>query len=577
MDFSTTVDALLNEYFLLQPTDATELGEHAYDHHWPDLTDAGHAAFSDWLRDADARVQAIEPGGLSDDEAIDRRILLENLVAMRFFVDELREVEWNPMTYVYLFGSAIFTMLAREYAPITERLNALASRLRGLPVALDGARLALSREGGRPVSRFHAEKAVERMAGVADLVGLAVVEAEACDDAAVLAEVQLAAGVATTAIEEWTKWLRDELLPTVDGDFRLGPELYAAKFRHSLKTAVTPKELEAMAVAEYDATRAEMTRLARSIWTHWMADTPPPADDDEAVRSVLDAIAVDHPHADELLDFCRAENERIEAFVAERDVVGLTEEPMQIIWTPGFMRAFGGAMLIAPGPLDRGLASFFAITPVNEAWPAERRESYLREDNVRMLRLLTIHEAVPGHYLQLAYSNRCPSLVRGIFRSGVFAEGWAVYITQVMMDLGYGADDPALMLVHWKFYLRSITNTLMDIRIQSGSMDEEEAMRLMVEGGFQEEGEATAKWDRARLSSTQLCEYFLGSVEMHGLEREARRQAEAEGRDFVYRPFLESVLAHGSPSMPVVRDILFSAETAAPRARGSKERPTPST
>jgi len=575
MDFSTTVDALLNEYFLLQPTDATELGEHAYDHHWPDLTDAGHAAFSDWLRDADARVQAIEPGGLSDDEAIDRRILLENLVAMRFFVDELREVEWNPMTYVYLFGSAIFTMLAREYAPITERLNALASRLRGLPVALDGARLALSREGGRPVSRFHAEKAVERMAGVADLVGLAVVEAEACDDAAVLAEVQLAAGVATTAIEEWTKWLRDELLPTVDGDFRLGPELYAAKFRHSLKTAVTPKELEAMAVAEYDATRAEMTRLARSIWTDWMADAPPPADDDEAVRSVLDAIAVDHPHADELLDFCRAENERIEAFVAERDVVGLTEEPMQIIWTPGFMRAFGGAMLIAPGPLDRGLASFFAITPVNEAWPAERRESYLREDNVRMLRLLTIHEAVPGHYLQLAYSNRCPSLVRGIFRSGVFAEGWAVYITQVMMDLGYGADDPALMLVHWKFYLRSITNTLMDIRIQSGSMDEEEAMRLMVEGGFQEEGEATAKWDRARLSSTQLCEYFLGSVEMHGLEREARRQAEAEGRDFVYRPFLESVLAHGSPSMPVVRDILFSAETAAPRARGSKERPTP--
>jgi uncharacterized protein (DUF885 family) len=234
-------------------------------------------------------------------------------------------------------------------------------------------------------------------------------------------------------------------------------------------------------------------------------------------------------------------------------------------------------MLIAPGPLDRGLASFFAITPVNEAWPSERRESYLREDNARMLRLLTIHEAVPGHYLQLAYSNRCPSLVRGIFRSGVFAEGWAVYITQVMMDLGYGADDPALMLVHWKFYLRAITNTLMDIRIQSGSMDEEEAMRLMVEGGFQEEGEATAKWDRARLSSTQLCEYFLGSVEMHGLEREARRQAEAEGRDFVYRPFLESVLAHGSPSLPVLRDILFSAETAPRRARESKEVPTPST
>ncbi len=576
MDFSATVDTLLDQYFRAQPADATEFGEHAYDHHWPDLTDAGQAAWSDWLRGAEARVQAIEPGALTHDEAIDRRILLENLAAMRFATDELREVEWNAMVYVYLFGGALFTMLAREYAPITERLNALASRMRSLPVALDGAREALSKEGGRPVSRFHAEKAVERMAGVADLAALAVLEAQACDDAGVLAEVQVAAGVATEAINAWTEWLRDELLPTVDGDFRLGQDLYASKFRHSLKTAVTPTELEAMAVEEYHQTRAEMSRIARAIWTHWMGDAPPPESDDEAVRSVLDAIAVDHPRADELLDFCRAENQGIEAFVAEHDVVGLTEEPLQIIWTPGFLRAFGGAMLIPPGPLDRGLASFFAITPVNEAWPAERRESYLREDNARMLRLLTIHEAVPGHYLQLAYSNRCPSLVRGIFRSGVFNEGWAVYITQVMMDLGYGADDPALMLVHWKFYLRSATNALMDIRIQSGDMDEAEAMRLMVEGGFQEEGEATAKWDRARLSSTQLCEYFLGSVEMQGLEREARRRAEADGDEFVYRPFLESVLAHGSPSLPVIRDILLSSETAPRRAKGSKELPAPS-
>jgi uncharacterized protein (DUF885 family) len=577
MDFSATVDSLLDEYFRLQPTDATEFGEHAYDHHWPDLTDAGHAAWSDWLREAEARVQALEAGALTHDEAIDRRILLENLAAMRFAADELREAEWNPLSYVYLFGAAMFTMLAREYAPITERLNALASRMRGLPVALDGAREALSREEGRPVSRFHAEKAVERMAGVADLAGLAVLEAEAVENPGLLSDVQVAAEVARTAIEEWTKWLSDELLPTIDGDFRLGPELYAAKFRHSLKSAVTPTELEAMAATEYDQTRAEMTRIARAIWSDWMGDAPAPESDDDAVRSVLDAIAVDHPRAEELLDFCRAENERIEAFVAERDVIGLTEEPLQIIWTPGFLRNFGGAMLIPPGPLDRGLASFFAITPVNEDWPAERRESYLREDNARMLRLLTIHEAVPGHYLQLAYSNRCPSLVRGIFRSGVFAEGWAVYVTQVMMDLGYGADDPALMLVHWKFYLRSATNALMDIRIQSGSMDQAEAMRLMVEGGFQEEGEATAKWDRARLSSTQLCEYFLGSVEMHGLEREARRRAESEGREFVYRPFLESVLAHGSPSLPVIRDILFSSETAAPRAKGSKEPPAPNT
>jgi uncharacterized protein (DUF885 family) len=176
-----------------------------------------------------------------------------------------------------------------------------------------------------------------------------------------------------------------------------------------------------------------------------------------------------------------------------------------------------------------------------------------------MLRLLTIHEAIPGHYLQLAYANRSDSLVRAIFMSGVFVEGWAVYVTQVMMDLGYGADDPALLLVHWKYFLRAITNTLMDIRIHTGTMTEDEAMALMVKGGFQERSEASEKWSRARLSSTQLCEYYLGSVEMSELERNARRRAEADGRAFEWRPFLESVLSHGTPPMPVIRDIL-SAE-----------------
>ena len=557
MEFSAFVDGLLADYFRLQPHLATELGHHAEDHAWPDLTDAGRAAWSGWLRDAEAQVQAVEVAGLSRDDAIDRRVLLDQLAGMRFFADELREPEWNPMTYVYLFGGAIFTMLSREYAPIAERLAPLAVRLRGMPAALDAARAALSAGGGRPVSRFHAEKAAERMAGVTDLVGLVVSEAEGCGEPTLLAEVRAAAAVANEAIDAYTAWLRDALLPTVTGDFRLGPELYAAKMRHALKTAITPAELEQMALAEYDTVRAEMTRIARRIWPEWKGDAPQPDDDDTAVRAVLDAIAVDHPAKDELLDFCRAENRRIEAFVAERDLIGLADEPLQIVWTPAFLRAFGGAMLIPPGPLDRGLASFFAITPVNEAWPAERQESYLREDNARAMQVLTIHEAVPGHYLQGAYSNRCPSLVRAIFGSGVFAEGWAVYVTQVMMDVGYGADDHALMLVHWKYYLRSVTNALMDIRIQAGSMDEAEAMRLMVSGGFQEYGEAANKWDRARLSSTQLCEYFLGAVEMQGLEREARHRAAAEGRKFVYRPFLESVISHGSPPTPVIRDILF--------------------
>jgi uncharacterized protein (DUF885 family) len=557
MDFHALVSAVLDAYFRHSPVQATEIGHHDGDGRWPDLTEAGRQARLAWLAETSARLDGIAPETLSRDDAIDRRILMEQLAAMRFGEETLREETWNPLAYVYLFGNGLFTLLARDFAPLDERLRSAVSRLRGLPAALDAARETLSTGGPRPVSRFHTEKAVERMAGVADLARSAVEEASRLEDPALRDEVASAAAEAIAAVEAFTTWLRDELLPTADGDFRLGAELHAAKFRHALKTQVTPQELERRAVAAFAEARAEMVRLARDLWPSWMGDAPMPDDEAQIVRRVLDAIATEHPAEDELLDYCRAENARIEAFVAERDLIGLADEPMQIVWTPQFLRAFGGAMLIPPGPLDRGLDSFFAITPMPDDWGPERRESYLREDNDRMLRLLTIHEAVPGHYLQLAYANRSPSLVRAVFASGVFAEGWAVYITQVMMDVGYGADDPALMLVHWKFYVRSMTNAIMDIRIHAGSMDEAEAMRLMVDGGFQEEGEAANKWDRARLSSTQLCEYFLGSVEMHDLEAEARRRAAAAGQEFVYRPFLESVLAHGTPSTPVIRELLF--------------------
>lgn len=557
MDFHELTDDVLAGYFRHNPVFATEMGEHAHDGLWPDLTEAGRQARLAWLAEASDRLQAVDPSSLSRDDAIDRRILLEQLDATRFSEETLREETWSPLSYVYLFGNGLFLLLARGFAPLDERLRSVASRLRGLPAALDGARGTLAAGGPRPVSRFHAEKAVERIVGVTDLVRSAVEEAKQLDEAELRDEVAAAADEAMAAVEAFTTWLRDELLPGASGDFRLGPELYAAKFRHALKTDMTPDELERRAASAFEEARAEMVRLARELWPTWKGQDPQPDDEGQLVRAVLDAIATDHPAEDELLDYCRAENGRIEAFVAERDLIGLADDPLQIVWTPAFLRAFGGAMLIPPGPLDKGLDSFFAITPMPADWSPERKESYLREDNARMLRLLTIHEAVPGHYLQLAYANRSPSLVRAVFSSGVFAEGWAVYVTQVMMDVGYGADDPALMLVHWKFFVRSMTNTLMDIRIHAGSMDEAEAMAMMVEGGFQEEGEATNKWDRARLSSTQLCEYFLGSVGMHDLEAEARRRAEAAGQEFVYRPFLESVLAHGTPSMPVIRELLF--------------------
>ncbi len=555
MRFADSVEGFFTDYFRLYPVHATEAGNHEHDHRWPDLTDAGSQARLQWLSRAHASLSAAE--GLERDEEIDRQVLLRQIEALRFDDEELDELSWSPIVYSYLLGGGLFGLLSREFAPIPDRLASAAGRMEGISNVLDTARANLTSGRGRPVSAFHVEKAIKTMPGVADLCRTAASMAAELDYTALRDRVDAAAAEASAEIEAFTTWLRDDLLPTADGDFRLGSDLYERKFHHMLKATVTPQELESRAAKAYDDVRAEMLILARELWPAWIGDEPMPGDDDSLIRRVLDAIAVDHPKADELLDFCRAENERIEAFIRERDLIGLAEDPLKIIWTPPFLRAFGGAMLIPPGPLDRGQDSFFAITPPPDDWTDEQVESFLREYNARQLRLLTIHEAVPGHYLQLAWSNRSDSLPRAVFGSGVFAEGWAVYVTQVMIDAGYGADDPALRLNHWKYFLRAVTNTLMDIRIHTGTMTEDEAMSMMVDGGFQERSEATEKWSRARLSSTQLCEYYLGSVEMTELEQEARRRAQAAGRDFAWRPHLESVISHGTPPMPVIRDILF--------------------
>jgi uncharacterized protein (DUF885 family) len=549
--FAEAQDAFFTEFFRLYPVHATNAGNHEHDDRWPDLTDAGLRARVAWLADARSGLEALDD--LSGEEEVDRRVLLSTIDEMRFEEEELDELAWSPIVYSYLLGGGLFGLLSREFAPLEDRLASAAGRMEGIPAALEAARQNLTSRRGRPVATFHTEKAIETVPGVADLCRTATAMAGDVGDE-LRTRVATAADAAIAALESFTTWLREDLLPTAEGDFRLGPDLYDRKFHHALKATISAEELERRAAQAFDDVRAEMLRIARELWPTWVGDEPMPDDPDALTRRVLDAIAVDHPSADELLDFCTAEHGRILEFVRQRDLIGLPDDPLQIIWTPPFLRAFGGAMLIPPGPLDKGLDSFFAITPPREDWSDEQVESMLRENNSRALKILTIHEATPGHYLQLAWSNRCDSLPRAVFGSGVFAEGWAVYVTQVMMDVGYADDDPALLLAHWKYFLRAATNTLMDIRIHRGTMTEAEAMKLMVEGGFQEESEAREKWSRARLSSTQLCSYFLGAAEMTELEREARRRA---GDDFEWRPFLESVVSHGTPPMPVIRDILF--------------------
>jgi uncharacterized protein (DUF885 family) len=578
--FDFALHRLLDDLFEAYPTWATHIGFHAFDDRWPDMTESGRHSRLAMLRHHRARIEVLPAGELTEAEAVDRSIVLEAIDAFEFDEAELREAAWDPLSYVYMGGSGFFNLLAREFAPWEHRGRAFAGRMRSLPALLDSAVESLTGVAGRPVSLVHTETALTQLDGIGDLIGEAIGEAERRAglgmDADLSAELRDAAGPAREAIERFRERLRDKIAPRASGEGRLGADLFGAKLRHTLASELTYRELEARARRDYDLVRAEMLRLARDAWGEWLPGEALPAKEDEIVRRVLDAIARHHCQPSELLDWCSAEVRRLEAFCRGRGVIGLPDDPLEVTWTPVFMRAYGGAFLESPGVLDKGLSSYFWITPPNERRGPEAVESYLREDNDRMLRLLCIHEGVPGHYLQLAWANRTPNLARGVFASGMFAEGWAVYVTQVMMDVGYGEAEPALLLNHWKFYLRAITNAIMDIGIHTGGMTEDEAMALMVGGGFQEEHEARAKWLRARLTSAQLSTYYTGAVELWDLELAVRRRlAVAAGAGegavpaqriagglgetpgFDYRAHLESVISHGSPPIKWVSRILL--------------------
>ncbi len=580
--FDDLVAGLLEELFALQPELATAMGDHRYDDQWSDMSEPGRRALLAFADRWDDVLDRVDEATLSADERLDQELLRGELAALRFAETELIEEAWSPLAWVYLLGGGLHPLLSREFAPLAVRLASVLGRVEGIPRLIDQARQVVGTHPSRPAARLHAEAAARRIGGIGALVRDAVAQAEVAagsdpDVAALLPELTRAADEAVAAIDAMARHLADEVVPTATGPAELGEPLYTQKLRHTLRDpAITAADVLARAESEYVAVRSEMVRIAREIWPRWRPGEAEPIDDGELVRGTLDAIAAEHPAADELVAVCAGELARIEAFCRDRGLISLPDEPLEIDWTPEFLRSFAGAMLDLPGPLDAGQRAFFSITPIRDEWSPDEAESYLREMNSRQLTLLTIHEAVPGHYLQGAAGNRGASLVRRVFGSGLFAEGWAVYVTQVVLDQGYADGDPALWLVHWKFYLRAVINAIIDVRIHTAGMTSGEAIALMVDGGFQERAEALAKDERARLSSTQLVTYFLGSVGMWEIEDAARRRAAiaaGAGEDAVPAPgvvggypvtpgfdrraHLEAIIANGKPPIPLLRRILL--------------------
>ncbi len=549
--FEVVVHDFYERYLAAHPEEATQLGDHRFDRRSGDQSAAGIAADRKLYRKTLDILQAIPASALPPDHAVDRAILENDLRARLYDIEVLKTYTWEATDYSATQG--VYVLLARDFAPMKVRLAAANLRLQAIPKQLAAARQNLQRP-----PRVFTETAIAQNKGAISFVqdDLDDFIKQAPEMKAVLAPARARA---IAALKSYGEWLEKDLLPRSDGEFRFGKEHFDQRLKFALDSSLSADEILARAEADLKATQKTMEATALPLYQRWFPGKPTDGVDGHAiVRAVLDKIADTHPSNDTIVAEARDDLEKATAFVREHKLVTVPTQPIKVIVMPEFQRGASTAFCDWAGPLEKNGETFYAISPTPADWAPARVESQYREDNSAELRDITAHEAMPGHYLQGAHAStaKMPTLVRAMTGSGTFIEGWAVYAEQFMAEAGYGGDETRMEQL--KIRLRVAINAIIDQKIHAGHMTEDEARRLMMDTGYQEEGEAAGKWRRAQMSAGQLSTYFVGVQEQLALSHDLRARLGADTLTVHDR-----MLSHGSIATKYVRQLEGLAPPAA--------------
>ena len=525
------------------PEWATSLGDHRFDDQLDDLSEEGRAQMATRLRAHRQKVAALPSDELGPEDQVDRAVLLGELERREWLAGELARQRWDPLYYNP--GEAIYPLLSRDVLPLPERLRAIASRLEGFPARLEVARRQLE---APPL--LHVETALDRNRGTVALVEQVGHLLEAEPSMALL--VEPAQRRALEALDKFGAYL-EHLREGPHRSPRLGPERFARKLALELSSPLAPEDVLAQARDWMDEVQSDLEKAA----ARYLAD---PGDSRPgrgrapvstqagvgAVRTALEAVASDRPDAASFLPSIEAALLRCRETVASLGVVTLPDDPLRVELMPAFRRGVGGAYCDPAGPLEEGGETSFAVEPTPESWSEEQKASFYREYNLAMVTNLTVHEAMPGHMVQLARARRFsgPTLARKIFESGTFVEGWAVHAERIMAEAGHGG--LPVRLQQLKMQLRVAANAIIDVSVHAGDMGEGEALALMTGRCYQEESEARKKWRRACLTSAQLSTYFVGYKQLSDLFARLGKRSN-----------YDEVLAHGSPPPALLAKLLL--------------------
>lgn len=547
--FNTYKESFIKDLWKQYPVWASSVGYHDYDSILPipDKEDrALELAFASKHTDS---LSLFDENSLSDNNQTDYFMIRDLLESITWSINDYRSYAWDPSEYNV---TGVFAeMLNGTYDTPESRLRNFYKRMKNVPGYYEAATINIT-----DPTVEHTQLAIDQNLGA-----VSVFEADlkqALDTSKIDGEekqqIMDRAQLAAEAVKNYAARLKD-LKNESPRSFRLGEQLYKKKFDLDIQSGYSVDEVYNKAIQHKMKLHNEMAKLANELWTKYLGSEKKPNDTLVLIRKVIDKISTQHVHRDSFQIAIEKQIPELTAFVKEKDLLYLDpSKPLVVRKEPAYMAGVAGASISAPGPYDKEGNTYYNVGSLN-GWTDERAESYLREYNHYTLQILNIHEAIPGHYAQLVYSNQSPSIVKAILGNGAMVEGWAVYAELAMLESGYGNNAPEMWLMYYKWNLRTTCNMILDYSVHTKNMSKEEAMHLLVDEAFQQQAEAEGKWRRVSLTQVQLCSYFTGYIEIYELREELK---EIMGAEFDLKEFHEKFLSYGSAPVKYIRRMMLA-------------------
>ncbi len=537
--FAKFVDDYFTARYEASPLQGTSAGFHQYDGKMPDLSQAAIEKRVTELKAQLARLSALDRSKLPFDDAIDAEAIEGDIRSELLDRETLRNWERNPMMYAGTAGFAVNDLMKRDFAPKSERLRSITSRLKAVPAICAAGKANVK----NPPKEFTtlAMRMSKGAAGFLQGTVSAWAKDAAGSDAALLADFNAANGKAVAAVNDYAAWLEKDLAPRSNGKYAIGAENFSAKLRYDEMVDWPLAQVLATGEANLEKDYAAFVATAKKI------------DPSKTPAEVMKSLSNEHPTADDLIPSARRGLEAARQFLVDKKIVTIPSEVRPTVAeTPPFARFGSFASMDSPGAYEtKATEAFYYVTPVEKDWDAKRQEEHLRLYNKYVMDMIDVHEVWPGHYLQFLYSKQFPTKTRKLVFCGTNAEGWAHYSEQMMVDQGFGGGDPKVRLAQLQEALLRDCRYVVGIKLHSQGLSVEDGAKIFVEKGFQEPANAYEEARRGAYNPTYLY-YTLGKLEIQKLRDEYMQKKGA-----TLQQFHDAFVAQGGLPIPLVRKLLF--------------------